>query len=151
MDGQVPAKFLQVGDKVKSIKIDQIDPSIADSYQLSTWNSDTLTTGEFIETTIVSVDETQESDIIYFNGNIDIKVTFTQPMFIKTLAGEYKIKEAYYIELGEHLVSVDSNGTVSEIEIVKIDYVTDQIMNVYQFNCEPYDWFFVNGILIHNK
>ena len=151
MDGQVPAKFLQVGDKIKSAVIAEIDSSTSDSYQLSTFSSNELTIGEFVETTIVSIDETQEADIIYFNNNIDVKVTFTQPIFVKTIAGDYKIKEAYYVAIGEKLVIVDSEGNKSEIEITNINYLTDSIVNVYKYSCEPYDWFFVNGMLVHNK
>ena len=151
MEGQVPAKFLQVGDKIKSIILSEIDSSTTDSYQISTFNSQTLTMGEFVETTITSIEETQEADIIYFNNNIDTKITFTQPMFVKTIAGEYKIKEAYYVQIGEYLIIVNEDGSKTEIEITDIHYLTDSIVNVYQYNCEPYDWFFANGMLVHNK
>lgn len=151
MDGQVPAKFLQVGDKIKSIVLNEIDTTTSDSYQLSTFNSTTLTVGDFVETTVMSIEETQEADIIYFNDNIDVKLTFTQPVFVKTIAGDYKIKEAYYVAIGEHLIIVDSDGNKSEVEITDINYLTDAIVNVYQYSCEPYDWFFVNGMLVHNK
>ena len=151
MDGQVPAKFLQVGDKIKSALINEIDSSTTDSYQLSTFSSDQLTIGDFVETTIVSIDETQEADIVYFNNRIDTKVTFTQPVFIKTISGQYKIKEAYYVAIGEFLIVVDPEGNKMEIEITDINYLTDSIVNVYQYSCEPYDWFFANGMLVHNK
>ena len=151
MDGQVPAKFLQVGDKLKSIIINEIDAETNDSYQISTWNSNNLTVGNFVETTLTSIEETQEADLMYFNNNIDTKVTFTQPVFVKTIAGEYKIKEAYYVEMGDSLVTIDSSGTKQEVEINKIDYLTDALYTVYQYNCEPYDWFFLSGVLVHNK
>ena len=151
MDGQIPAKFLQVGDKIKSIIVNQIDPETPDSYQFSTWTSSELTTGEIVETTITEITESQETDIIFFNGNSDIKMTFTQPIFVKMPDGTYKIKEAYYVDMGDKLIHVDSNGDMSETEVTSIDYVTDESMTVYQYSCEPYDWFFVSGLLVHNK
>jgi hypothetical protein len=151
MDGQVPAKFLQVGDKIKSTVINQIDASTPDSYQFSTWSSDALSIGEFVETTITEIIETQESDIMYFNGNTDIRMTFTQPIFVKMLDGTYKIKESYYAEIGESLIIVDANGTINEVPITDIKYSTEAPTSVYQLSCEPYDWFFVSGLLIHNK
>ena len=151
MDGQVPAKFLQVGDKIKSIVIDQIDASTPDSYQFSTWSSDTLSVKEFVETTITDIIETQESDILYFNDDIETRMTYTQPVFVKTSNNEYKIKEAYYVERGECIISINSDGTIVETIVEKIEFMADQTVNVYQFSCEPYDWFFVNGMLVHNK
>ena len=38
-----------------------------------------------------------------------------------------------------------------EVPVTSIEYFTDEVVNVYQLSCEPYDWFFVSGILIHNK
>jgi len=151
MDGQVPAKFLQVGDKIKSTVINQIDATTPDAYQFSTWSSDSLSIGEFVETTITDIIETQESDIMYFNGNTDVRMTFTQPIFVKTVDGTYKIKESYYAEVGESLILVDANGTINEVPITDIKYSTEAPTSVYQLSCEPYDWFFVSGLLIHNK
>ncbi len=151
MDGQVPAKFLQVGDKIKSIVIDEIDASTPDSYQFSTWSSDNLSVNEFVETTITDIIETQESDILYFNDDVDTRMTYTQPVFVKTLDGKYKIKEAYYVERGEYLITVNSDGTINETIVNKIEFMANETVNVYQFSCEPYDWFFVNGMLVHNK
>ena len=35
--------------------------------------------------------------------------------------------------------------------ITDIKYSTEAPTSVYQLSCEPYDWFFVSGLLIHNK
>jgi len=151
MDGQVPAKFLQVGDKIKSIAIDQIDPLTPDSYQFSTWSSADFSVGQFVETTITDIIETQESDILYFNENVDTRMTYTQPVFVKTLSGDYKIKEAYYVEVGEYIININSQAQMEETLVDKIEFLVDQTVNVYQLSCEPNDWFFVNGMLVHNK
>jgi hypothetical protein len=78
-------------------------------------------------------------------------MTYTQPVFVKTSNNEYKIKEAYYVERGECIISINSDGTIVETIVEKIEFMADQTVNVYQFSCEPYDWFFVNGMLVHNK
>ena len=78
-------------------------------------------------------------------------MTYTQPVFVKTLSGEYKIKEAYYVEVGESIIHIDSQGQIGETLVDKIEFLVDQSVNVYQLSCEPNDWFFVNGMLVHNK
>jgi len=149
-NGQIPVKNLQVGDVIWSTPIVELDPSEPD-WQKYAWNSPSLTTGELVETTITALDSIEESDIICFNGNTDIRITFTQPMFVKTPDGQYKIKEAYYVEVGDSLIVVDSVGDKVEVPVTSIEHFTDEVVTVYQLSCEPYDWFFVSGILIHNK
>jgi hypothetical protein len=46
---------------------------------------------------------------------------------------------------------MDSSGNKAEIPVTSIEHFTDEVVTVYQLSCEPYDWFFVSGILIHNK
>ena len=148
--GQIPVKNLQVGDVIWSTPIAELDPSQPD-WQKYAWNSSSLTTGDLVETTITAIDSVEESDIICFNDNNDIRLTFTQPMFVKTATGEYKIKEAYYVEVGDSLIVIDSAGDKVEVPVTSIEHFTDEVVTVYQLSCEPYDWFFVSGILIHNK
>ena len=149
-NGPIPVKDIQVGDVVLSTPIEQFDESQPD-IQKYLWSSDTLTTGGLTETVITSVNVTEESDILYFNGQSDIRMTFTQPIFVKTKSEGYRVKEAYFVEVGDMLVVVGSDGQQNEVEVTSIDYVTDEIVNVYQLSAEPYDWFFVSGILLHNK
>jgi hypothetical protein len=135
---------------VWSAQIAELDPSEPD-WQKYSWSAQTLTPSNLVETTITALDAVEESDIICFNGNADIRLTFTQPIFVKTVAGEYKIKEAYFVEIGESLIIFDSNGNKDEVAITSVEYFTDEVVTVYQVSCEPYDWFFVSGMLIHNK
>ena len=148
--GQIPVKNLQVGDVIWSTPINELDASEPD-WQKYAWSANQLTTGALVETVITAMELVEESDIICFNGNTDIRITFTQPIFVKTVNNQYKIKEAYYIEVGESLIVVDSTGQKVEVPVTSIEHFTDEVVNVYQLSCEPYDWFFVSGILIHNK
>lgn len=152
VDGPIPAKFLKVGDKLKSYAIAELDYN-SPEYQKYLWNSETFTTGDqFVETEITSMIASQESDLLCFNENFDIKITFTQPVFIKSaIDGTYKIKEAYYVEVGDSLIIVNLDGTHTEVPITHVDYLTDELVTVYEFSCEPYDWFFVGGVMVHNK
>ena len=149
-NGQIPVKNLQVGDVIWSTPINELDASEPD-WQKYAWSANQLTTGALVETVITAMELVEESDIICFNGNTDIRITFTQPIFVKTVNNQYKIKEAYYIEVGESLIVVDSTGQKVEVPVTSIEHFTDEVVNVYQLSCEPYDWFFVSGILIHNK
>jgi hypothetical protein len=149
-NGPIPVKYLQVGDVVLSTPIEQFDESQPD-IQKYLWSSDTLTTGGLTETVITSINVTEESDILYFNNESDIRMTFTQPIFVKTKSEGYRVKEAYFVEVGDMLIVIGSDGQQNEVEVTSIDYVTDEIVNVYQLSAEPYDWFFVSGILLHNK
>jgi hypothetical protein len=54
------------------------------------------------------------------------------------------------LSAGDYLVSVNGDGSLTEVLVETIDAVTKNT-NVYQFNCEPADWFIAGGYLVHNK
>ena len=151
VDGPVPAKFLSVGDELISVALNELDENNPD-YQKYTWSASSLTSSGLQTTTITNITASEDSDILVFNKEFDIKMTFTQPVFVKDAqTGIYRIKEAYYVEIGDSLIMFNSSGVKTEIEVTDVDYITDEVVTVYEFSCEPYDWFFLSGMLVHNK
>ena len=54
------------------------------------------------------------------------------------------------VPVGDFLISVNQNAELTETEILNIDYLT-AYSSVYQFSCEPQDWFIAGDYLVHNK
>lgn len=153
--GEVAAKDIKIGDVVLSWKINELpDTAENEGYNPYTWESETFSIdGTFVETTVTDIIPENKADRIWFNENVENKLTFNQPTFVKTAAGGiYKILRANNIVIGDTLINVDSNGNIQEtlVESIDVDY-EDNITEVYNYSCEPYDWYFAGGTLVHNK
>ena len=50
------------------------------------------------------------------------------------------------------LIKINEDETISEILVESIHTdILDESDDVYNFSCEPYDWYFAGNILVHNK
>ena len=151
-NGKVKAKDLSVGDKITSAKIQEIPDSgineIPD-FDYVGFISENLTVTEKVETTIVDIVASEKTSIIYFNGNSDALFSSSQPFFIKR-NNYYEIIPSAAIELGDFLISIDQDGSLIETLVSSID-ILDGERTVYQFGCEPQDWFIAGNYLVHNK
>ena len=54
------------------------------------------------------------------------------------------------VSVGDYLVAVNVDGSLTEILVETIDAINKDAV-VYQFGCEPADWFIAGGYLVHNK
>lgn len=86
---------------------------------------------------------------MYFNNNDSVKYSTEQPVFVKS-DGIYTIKTTGLIVEGDYLIQINADGSYTEEEVVSI-HQEGGIKDVYQFSCEPYDWFIAGGYLVHNK
>ena len=145
-------KDLKEGDALLSYSIKEINDQ--PDYQKFSWNSETFTVDSegFTESVITEISSKEDSDIVCFNDNTKIKMTFTQPVFVKSHVDNiYRVKEAYFVEEGDLLIWASEDGSYTEVPVTKIDYYTDETRTVYQLTCKPHDWFFADGMLVHNK
>ena len=149
-NGLVAAKDLSVGDMILSFEINEKDQD-SESGNLFLWSSDSLSlkSGNAVETEVIRIIEKTDSAIIYFNDDVDSKYSITQPVFIRS-GSEYKIRTTGSLEVGDFIVNIDSDGNVSEKEILDIT-IEEDLGTVYQIDCEPYQWFIAGGYLVHNK
>lgn len=149
-NGLVSAKDIKVGDKVVTYEINEKAPT-TDAGTLFMWDAQSLTVSNTpTETEVVRVVEKGDSAIIYFNGDIESKYSITQPLFIKSADGSYKIRTTGSLEIGDFIVKINNDGTTTEEEITDITIEEDLGM-VYQIDCEPIQWFVAGGYLAHNK
>jgi len=149
-NGLVPAKDVNVGDTIVSLGISEI-PTLESSgdFDYSGFTSSSLTSEGLVEVEVVNIVPSVKGQVIYFNGEIEKKYSATQPMFIKR-EGSYMIIPTTSIVTEDILIKVNEDGSLLECPIVTIDTIHEN-HTVYQFNCEPQDWFVAGDYLVHNK
>ena len=147
--GLVPAKDVNIGDKVIAIGLSEIPTEGLGQFDYTNWTASSLTSEGLVEVDVVDIVPSVKNSVIWFNNESDKKYSLTQPMFIKK-GGNYQVITTSDIEVGDKLIKVNPDGSVSEINVDSIQ-TDDAEYTVYQFNCEPQDWFIAGDYLVHNK
>ena len=151
-NGKVKAKDVQVGNEIVSVSFSEI-PNVGangeSDFDYVGFSSPTLTVQEKTLTTVVDIVQSTKNSIMFFNQDQSALFSTTQPFFIKR-NNNYEIIPSGAIEVGDSLISIDQDGQLLETEILNIDYLTEDA-TVYQFGCEPQDWFVAGNYLVHNK
>ena len=150
-NGDVAAKDIKVNDTVLTINIEEIPLQGLDSSDYD-WRSiaiPTLTSLGTLETLITRTEESIVQEVVWFNGESETKFSLKQPILIK---GDpfYLFIESGGIKVGDVLIKVASDGSVIEVPITSVE-TDDSSHKVYQFGCEPQDWFISGNYLLHNK
>jgi len=151
-NGLVAAKNLQVGDEVYTVSLEEVplsDETGQNDFDYIGFVSETLTPIEKTITQIVAIQPSPRDRVLGFNENQEILFSTTQPVFVK-MDGFYQIAPAGALEVGNYLIQVNDDGTFTEVLINSIEEVLKNT-TVYQFNCEPADWFIAGTYLVHNK
>ena len=151
-NGLVAAKDLQIGSEVYTVSLQEIplsDETGQYDFDYVGFESDTLTSLQKTTTTIVSAEPSSRDMVICFNGEQDKLYSTSQPVFAKS-NNKYQVMPTGAISAGDYLISVNNDGSFTEILVETIDAVSKNT-TVYQFNCEPADWFIAGGYLVHNK
>jgi len=151
-NGQVAAKDLQVGDEVYTISLQEVplsDETGQYDFDYVGFESDTLTSLEKTTTTILSIDSSTRDMVLCFNNEQEKLYSTSQPIFVKS-DNKYQVVPTGAVSVGDYLVAVNVDGSLTEILVESVDMITKNA-NVYQFNCEPADWFIAGGYLVHNK
>jgi len=149
-NGLVPAKNVNVGDKIVSLSLAEI-PTLESSgdFDYIGFTSSSLTSQGVVEVDVVNIIPSVKGQVIYFNGEIEKKYSVTQPMFIKR-EGSYEIVPTMSVVVGDILIKVNEDGSLLECPVVTTDAIYED-HTVYQFSCEPQDWFIAGDYLVHNK
>jgi hypothetical protein len=151
-NGLVAAKNLQVGDEVYTVSLEEIplsDETGQNDFDYIGFVSETLTPIEKTTTQIVAIQPSPRDKVLGFNEEQEKLFSTTQPVFVK-INGFYQIAPAGALEVGNCLIQVNDDGTFTEILINSIEEISKNT-TVYQFNCEPADWFIAGTYLVHNK
>jgi hypothetical protein len=151
-NGKIPAKDINIGDKISTVRIQEIPENNSDGagdFDYVGFISESLTSLEKTETNVVDIVASQKNTIVYFNGNSEKLFSTSQPFFIKR-NNFYEIIPSGAIEVGDSLIYVENDGALILEEVLSIDYITEE-STVYQFGCEPQDWFIAGDYLVHNK
>jgi hypothetical protein len=156
VNGPKPAKEIQVGDVLKSVGLQEVpltDGVGTADFDYVGFESDTLTTTGQVEVNVSAIESQSRTSVIWFNGDSSKKYSLTQPIFIKKnnkTDKKYEIIPTTVAEVGDSLIQINNDGNISEIEITSIDHELGEF-TVYQFSCEPQDWFVAGSYLVHNK
>jgi hypothetical protein len=151
-NGQVAAKDLQVGDAVYTVSLQEVplsDETGQYDFDYVGFESDTLTSLEKTTTTILSIDSSTRDVVLCFNNEQEKLYSTSQPIFVKS-DNKYQVMPTGAVSVGDYLVAVNVDGSLTEILVETVDSITKNAV-VYQFNCEPADWFIAGGYLVHNK
>jgi len=149
--GKIAAKNIAVGDILSTVNITEVP---LEDVAASDWNwrnvaVETLTTSGLVETTVTEIIPSEMKEVVWFNEENTKKYSLSQPIFVKG-SPFYIVKEAGDIAVGDSLILINNNGSYEEVPVVSIT-TDDTVHNVYQFSCEPQDWFIAGGYLVHNK
>jgi hypothetical protein len=151
-NGQVAAKDLQVGDEVYTVSLQEVplsDETGQYDFDYVGFESDTLTSLEKTTTTILSIDSSTRDMVLCFNNEQEKLYSTSQPIFVKS-NNKYQVMPTGAVSVGDSLVAVNVDGSLTEILVETIDTINKDAV-VYQFGCEPADWFIAGGYLVHNK
>jgi hypothetical protein len=151
-NGLVAAKNLQVGDEVYTVSLEEIplsDETGQNDFDYIGFVSETLTPIEKTTTQIVAIQPSPRDKVLGFNEEQEKLFSTTQPVFVK-INGFYQIAPAGALEVGHYLIQVNDDGTFTEVLVNSIEEISKNT-TVYQFNCEPADWFIAGTYLVHNK
>jgi hypothetical protein len=151
-NGLVAAKNLQVGDEVYTVSLQEIplsDETGQNDFDYIGFVSETLTPIEKTTTQIVAIQPSPRDKVLGFNEEQEKLFSTTQPVFVK-INGFYQIAPAGALEVGHYLIQVNDDGTFTEVLVNSIEEISKNT-TVYQFNCEPADWFIAGTYLVHNK
>ena len=151
-NGLVAAKDIQVGDEVYTVSLQEVPESDATGnydFDYVGFVSETLTPIQKTTTQIVAIQPSPRDIVLGFNEDEDKLFSTSQPMFVK-MNECYQVVPAGAVEIGSYLIKVNDDGSFTEVLVETINQISKDT-TVYQFNCEPADWFIAGDYLVHNK
>jgi hypothetical protein len=136
------ANQLVVGDTLLALNIPNPDNIDWTEWQVES-SSLSLSDDNIVETQIVSINNTAETQFIYVNGDL-----FSKSHYILVQKGAVtKFIKASDIDTSYKIFSSESK---SFVDVVLVDTV-DITLNKISINCEPYDNFFTATMLVFDR
>lgn len=135
------ASDLDIGDELVSIEIEEI-PLDGSMFNINDWESTSLTNNGFVTTTITNIVSRQVQSVIVINGDV-----FSENHMILTRKdGIHKFVNTTEIDTSYEVFNYSTN---SWNQVTSVDVLSNPT-TVYSINCEPYDMFFTNEMLVYN-
>ena len=151
-NGPIAAKDLKIDDEIYSLELLEIPQNdITGQYDFDYIGmiSKTLTPLNKTTTRITAIESFARNEVIYFNDDITKLFSISQPIFTKS-SDFYQVLPTGTLQIGDYLIQVNEDGSFTETLIEDINTIAKDT-TVYQFSCEPADWFIAGNYLVHNK
>ena len=140
-NGPVMAQDIYVGDIVLTVSPDNLVLNENELYEFNTTDGKV----DLVETVVTESSKSEEKSV-FFNDDMTAVYSIHQPIFIKMEDGITSIPTSDVV-VGDKLVTIDSNGLVTETEIESISD-SDESITVYTIRTGPHRWFIAGGNLV---
>ena len=147
--GFIYAADLEVGNVLLSVDVEEIDTN-EEKVNFNYWLSSTFTIKNLTTTTVTRVTKQIVTDLIIINGE---SYSFEHAILVER-DNEYEFIRAQFIKETDKVLRLNSAADPM-FEFVAIDSLTRvhhrEGIEVYDIGVEPYDVYFTDGLLSHNK
>jgi hypothetical protein len=147
--GFIYASDLEVGNILLSVDVEEIDTE-EEKLNFNYWLSGTFTIKNLTTTTVTRVTKQVVTDLIIINGE---SYSFEHAILVER-DNEYEFIRAQFIKETDKVLRLNT-ATDPMFEFVAIDSLTRvhhrEGIEVYDIGVEPYDVYFTDGLLSHNK
>jgi len=141
VSGYKAAKDLVVGEEILSLNVEEITTS-GQMLDLENWSSNSFTSNGLVTTTINKIRSSVSKSQVQINGD-----WFSENHYI--LVKKNNINEFIMATDIDESYQVFNYQQLSWVDVVSIDK-TFVDMTVFSIDCEPYDMFFTEGMLVYN-
>lgn len=147
--GLVKASDINTGDNLLSIDVEEIDLN-EEKANVYYWLSSTFTIKELTTTAVTRIRKVQVTDLVVINGE---SFSFDHLILVER-DSEYEFVKAQFVkETDKILVFKSISGPI--IEFTQVDNIFREHyregVTVYEIGMEPYDVYFTERTLSHNK
>ena len=147
--GFIYAADLEVGNILLSVDVEEIDTN-EEKVNFNYWLSSTFTIKNLTTTTVTRVTKQIVTDLIIINGE---SYSFEHAILVER-DNEYEFIRAQFIKETDKVLRLNPAADPM-FEFVAIDSLTrvhhKEGIEVYDIGVEPYDVYFTDGLLSHNK
>jgi len=147
---------LKIGDRLLSYKIENLDENADEDEALSGFAETNLKGLLKTETKLTSIASTKNPNIIRVNDHLSA-TDYDIVLMYKKDGDPYGNHEGNNLWLWLPLQALEVGDKVigknfQEVQVSKVESLRNKEMKrTFTLDCEPYDWYYASGILIHNK
>lgn len=140
---------VNVGDVIYSISAENLKESDFND-GIYSWQSRSIDNPVLVETTVKVVQEFNHGTIIYFNGDVNGKMSLEEPVLVKR-NDVYEFITSGMVVPGDIVLRyAQEEDKFHEMTIQSIDS-EDGDFTTYNLITEPQNMLLVNGLVVHNK
>ena len=147
---------LRVGDELLSYQIKDLDENGEENKIYFDFNTTTITPLLKTVTTLTGISSTKNPNIVEINNQLRLTDYDIMLMYKKNgdPYGNHSGTDLWLwlpvqaLEVGDKIIGKN----FQEIQVTHINNQRNmQSKRTFTLNCEPYDWYYADGILVHNK